>query len=77
MKKFFAIVFFCAAAILSAEKKVFPVVGLVTANSTPAELEIDWDEKWFGRETSHKYDHDIARISAILSSNAYSKVENA
>ncbi|MBR4630323.1 MAG: hypothetical protein IKO57_07780 [Treponema sp.] len=77
MKKFFAIAFFCAAAILSAEKKVFPVVGLVTANSTPAELEIDWDEKWFGRETSHKYDHDIARISAILSSNAYSKVENA
>ncbi len=77
MKGFFAFAFFLALSQAFCEKKAFPVVGLVTANNEPTQLEIDWDEKWFGRAPSSKYDHDIARISAVLSSNAYSKVSEA
>lgn len=77
MKGFFALAFLFAASHFFCEKKAFPVVGLVTANNEPVEFEIDWDEKWFGRAPSSEYDHDIARISALLSSNAYSKVKEA
>ena len=77
MKGFFALAFLFAASHFFCEKKAFPVVGLVTANNEPVEFEIDWDEKWFGRAPSSEYDHDIARISALLASNAYSKVKEA
>ncbi len=77
MKGFFALALFLTASHIFCEKKTFPIVGLVTANNEPVKFEIDWDEKWFGRAPSSEYDHDIARISAVLSSNAYSKVKEA
>ena len=59
---------------ISAEKISVPVVGLVTAEGGGAEVEVEWSEKWFGEADSFTYSHRIARVSAILSSNAYSDV---
>ncbi|MDO4505408.1 MAG: lipase family protein [Spirochaetales bacterium] len=34
-------------------------------------LPIEWNEKWFGQETSYEYHHGIARIACLMSALSY------
>lgn len=77
-KSFFSkIILIFSISLFYAEKIKVPVTGLVNAGRKTTELEVEWNEKWFGEKPSNQYNHNIARISALLSSNSYSKVDEA
>lgn len=64
------LVLFALATSLAAGK-TFPIAGLETVWEEPVPLDVGWNEEWFGRKSSFEYDHDIARIAAVLSEVAY------
>jgi len=62
---------------LFSQKITIPIVGLITAAEKGYEISVDWNDSFFTENTSFVYNHKLARISAILSGNAYSLVKDA
>ncbi len=55
----------------------FPVKGLIATPPAPIPVEAEWDESWFGKESSYKYNHNLARIAAVLSEVSYVEVADS
>ena len=68
--------FFFTSAIF-AKNLVFPIRGFETTPPTAVPIECEWNEKWFGAESSFVYNHNLARIAGILSEVAYIDVEDS
>lgn len=64
---------FIFSSLLSAngETLTFPIKGFQTVSYKAVPLEITWNEKWFGQNPATVYNHNIARIAAILSEVSY------
>ncbi len=60
-----------SCALLSAEKLTLPATSLVTVPPKPIPVTVEWDEKWFGEKPSAVYNHNLARIAALLSAVSY------
>jgi len=77
MKKLLISLMLIAGAVMAfAEKVTLPATSLVTVPPKPIPVTVDWDEKWFGKNPSSVYNHDMARIAAVLSAVSYVDVEN-
>ncbi len=72
MRKFFCFLFFIAFYPVSAEKLTFYAEGF-SGRVEPVPVSIEWNLGWF-EESSFAYNHDLARISALLADLAYSDV---
>lgn len=44
------------------------------ANSSSAEIPVEFDEKWFSQNSAFEYSHSIARIACILADSSYTDV---
>ncbi len=54
-----------------AEQITVPVQGLIARAEPPAQIECEWDEKWFSESDSFEYNHNIARIACLLAEVSY------
>lgn len=61
-----AAIFFCLS-FASAEKISFRY----TINDRSIKIPLEWDERWFGQNSSYTYHHGLARISCFMSAIAY------
>ena len=79
-KTHFCIILFFLSCIscFSLEKEiVFPVEGFLTPESNTVNVEAKWNENWFGEKSSKIYNHNLARICAVLSEVSYVDVEKS
>jgi len=77
MKKFTSIIFALLITTISfAEKIIFPISGFETIGEKSVPIQIEWNEKWFGEKVSYEYNHNLARIAAVLSEVAYINTDN-
>ena len=58
-----------------AKKEDFVVNGLLVANPEPVHISVDYEDRWFWESKTSEYNHNIARIAALLSEISYVPVE--
>lgn len=77
MKKYFFIIYLLIINFsIFSENVNFSLRGLETVSKDSIILPFNWDESFFGKETSKKYNHYIARIASIFSMVSYVDVLN-
>ena len=66
---------FAAIAVLNslafAKTVTFPIRGFSTVGEESVPVQLEWDESWFGKNSAHTYNHDLARIAAVFAEVAY------
>ena len=59
---------------LRAEKITLPIKGFETLSRETVMIEAEWNEQLFGEKPAFEYNHDLARIAALLSTVSYTDV---
>ena len=69
MKKLVAVINLFIFSILTSAAEKIPFRYTTEISTTT--LPIEWNEKWFGQQSSYEYNHGIARIACFMSAIAY------
>ena len=69
MKKLLAVINLFIFSILTSAAEKIPFRYTTEISTTT--LPIEWNEKWFGQQSSYEYNHGIARIACFMSAIAY------
>lgn len=74
MKKLLTLLTFFLCFSCFAEKITLPVCGLMTESKVSVPIDVEWNEKWFGKNPATCYNHGLARIASILSTVSYVEI---
>ena len=69
MQKLLAVINLFIFSILTSAAEKIPFCYTTEISTTT--LPIEWNEKWFGQQSSYEYNHGIARIACFMSAIAY------